>query len=102
MVSCDSSSWNVGEEPRKVPSPPATPSQFATPRLHMISGRKFEFPRLVNTSEKPSPPKFSKRVFVPALHLRSHTNHFIFNRRDLPLHSIARRDIIARSKGGYT
>lgn len=37
----------------------------------MISGRRSEFPHLVNTSEKPAPPKFSIRLFVPALHLGS-------------------------------
>jgi hypothetical protein len=36
----------------------------ATPGLCLISGRKSEFPRLVNASEKPAPPNFSKRMFV--------------------------------------
>jgi hypothetical protein len=48
-------------------------SQFATPGVDVISGRKSEFPRLVNTSEKPARTKISKRVFVLALHLRSQT-----------------------------
>ena len=35
------------------------------------SGRQLEFPRPVNTSERTAFPKFSKRVFVLASHLRS-------------------------------
>jgi hypothetical protein len=41
--------------------------------LRMISGRKFEFPRHVNASEKPAPPTFSKRLFGRELHSGSQT-----------------------------
>jgi hypothetical protein len=42
----------------------ATRQRYSPGETSIRDGRISEFPRLVNTSEKTTPPKFSKRMFV--------------------------------------
>lgn len=76
VTPAESPDIQLGSKPLGIKHFASMEIQLGIARRNITSGRQYEFPRRVNTSEKPAPTKFSKRVFVSALRLGSQI-HFL-------------------------